>query len=89
MTKIQIPKQVALGLIWELDIEFWNIFVIWCLQFAIFSLPGLDICSPNFDIDNHHSRVTFSERSLGKSSVLEFTNIITFSVNHWSIPAFP
>ena len=31
MTKIQHPKQLAFDLIWELDIEIWNLFVIWCL----------------------------------------------------------
>jgi hypothetical protein len=31
MTKIQNPKQAAFDLIWDLDIEIWNLFGIWCL----------------------------------------------------------
>jgi hypothetical protein len=31
MTEIQNPKQLAFDLIWDLDIEIWNLFAIWCL----------------------------------------------------------
>ena len=31
MTEIQNPKQLAIDLIWGLDIAVWNLFVFWCL----------------------------------------------------------
>jgi len=31
MTEIQNPKQLAFDIILGLDIEIWNLFVIWCL----------------------------------------------------------
>jgi hypothetical protein len=40
MTEIQNSKQLVFDLILELDIVIWNLFVIWCLQFVIFALPG-------------------------------------------------
>ena len=67
MTEIQNPKQLAFDLIWDLDIEILNLFVIWCLQFIISGLSGLGICSSNFGIDSCPVGATFSERSLGKS----------------------
>ena len=31
MTEIQNPNQLAFDLILDLDIEIWNLFIIWCL----------------------------------------------------------
>jgi hypothetical protein len=44
MTEIQNPKKLASDLIWVLDIEIWNLFVIWCLYFVISGISGLGIC---------------------------------------------
>jgi len=41
MTEIQNSKQSAFDLIWNLDIVIWDLFVIWCLQFVISGLTGL------------------------------------------------
>ena len=79
MTKIQNSKQLALDLIWDFDIEIWNLFVIWCLYFVISGLYGLGICSSNFGIDNCPAGATFSERSLGKSIVSIYSNSIMFA----------
>ena len=73
MTKIQNPKQLASDLILDLDIEIWNLFVIWCLYFVVSGLFGLGICSSNFCI-NCPEGVTFPERNLGKSLVPTYHN---------------
>jgi hypothetical protein len=41
MTKIKNSKLLAFDLIRHLDIEIWNLFVIWCLLFVISGLSGL------------------------------------------------
>ena len=41
MTEIQNSNQSAFDPIWDLDIEIWNLFVIWCLYFVISGLPWL------------------------------------------------
>ena len=69
MTEIQNPNQLAFDLIWDLDIEIWNLFEIWCLYFVISGLSGLGICSSNFYI-NCPAGAIFSDRSLEKKSVL-------------------
>ena len=65
MTKIQNSKQLAFDLIWDFDIEIWNLFVIWCLSFVISVLQGLGIYSSNFGIDNCLAGATFSGRRTG------------------------
>jgi len=49
MTEIQNSKQLAHGLISDLDIVIWNLFVIWCLLFVISGLSGLGFCIFSFE----------------------------------------
>ena len=76
MTEIQNPKQLAFDLIWDLEIEIWNLF-----GPILKSGGACNLLFPVLSVFSCPEGATFSERSLGISLVFIYWNHIMFAHN--------